>query len=174
VRKIEKGSGHPAASCTPYESRTFRPDMNPRPCMHCGASTIHPPATLDLLAPVCCEQCGANHGSWRSVENRTDATRSRGQPSSDLRSSRRVRSFLQGRIVFRDRTSAWACEIHDISATGARLTFAGRWPVPDEFELVLPLKRRGNLVRVVWQGKNCCGVRFLSLSAECDAAGSTS
>jgi hypothetical protein len=141
--------------------------------MQCGALTIHPPSTLDLLAPMCCEQCGANHGSWRSVENRTDATSSRRQPSSDLRSSQRVRSFLQGRIVFKDRTSPWQCEIQDVSATGARLTFNGQCPVPDEFELVIPRKRRENQVRVVWQKKNCCGVRFLSISAERDASGST-
>src|SRR5690348_2458934 len=65
------------------ETRTPRSEMNPRPCTHCGAPTIHPPSTLDLLAPMCCERCGANHGSWRSVENRPDATDLPSRPSSD-------------------------------------------------------------------------------------------
>src|SRR4051812_47239076 len=107
--------------------------MKPRRCSHCGAFSIRPPSTLDLQATVCCEQCGANHGSWRSVENPAGATaQPQSRLTSDLRSSRRVRSLIQGRVVFNNRNSTFDCTLRDSSETGARLTFSAHVPIPDE------------------------------------------
>jgi PilZ domain len=135
--------------------------MKPRRCSHCGTFSIRPPSMLDLQAPVCCEQCGANHGSWRSVENPAADTST--GPTSDLRSSRRSRSLLQGKVVFNNRSSTLDCTLRDSSETGARLTFSAHVPIPDEFDLEIPLRGRMHRVRVMWRRADSCRVQF------CDA-----
>jgi hypothetical protein len=142
--------------------------MKPRPCKACGALAILPPSTLDLQATVWCEDCGANHGSWRSVEKPLavekplgDGPLVRARPASDLRGSRRVRSFLQARVVFNNRSSTLDCTLRDSSESGAKLLFAAHVPVPDEFDLEIPLKARKHRARVMWRGQDSCGVQFL-------------
>jgi PilZ domain len=136
--------------------------MNPKLCKACGAPAVLPPSTLDLQANVWCEACGANHGSWRSVETPlSDNPLLRARPSSDLRTSQRVRSFLKATVVFNNRSSTLDCTLRDSSESGAKLLFAAHVPIPDEFDLEIPLKARKHRARVMWRTQDSCGVRFL-------------
>jgi hypothetical protein len=71
-----------------------------------------------------------------------------------------VRSLLQGRIVFNNRNSSLDCTLRDLSEKGAQLTFSAHVPVPDEFDLEIPLKGRKHRVQVMWRRAGRCGVEF--------------
>ena len=75
--------------------------MNPKLCKACGAPAVPRRRPWICRQMSGAEACGANHGSWRSVETPlSDNPLLRARPSSDLRTSQRVRSFLQsdGRV----------------------------------------------------------------------------
>jgi hypothetical protein len=122
--------------------------------------SVHPPANFDLSATVSCASCGADQGSWRSIEARGEPGHER-RPKSELRVASRIRSILAARIVFNRQCSTIECAVRDISATGARLLVSPHVAIPDEFHVEVPRKARTFRARLVWRRGEACGVRFV-------------
>jgi PilZ domain len=126
-----------------------------------------PPATMDLATPVSCLSCGASSGSWRALEiaeapaGKAERAGTARRPSSDLRSGSRARTLLGARIVFNNRHSTVDCTVRDLSAIGAKVLVSPHVPVPDEFDLHIPQKRRKHRARIMWRDAEACGVRFV-------------
>jgi hypothetical protein len=78
----------------------------------------------------------------------------------ERRESRRQKTLLAGKIIFGANRFAMDCSIRDLSAGGARLSFADPLGIPDEFELQLP--SRGTVFRaeVRWRRRREVGVKF--------------
>ena len=79
---------------------------------------------------------------------------------SDKRYSERFQCYIRGDIVLNDEEKL-ACEVRDISDTGARLLIGELGTVPDTFRLQVPRRRIDSRVRVMRRGKDDLGVRFL-------------
>ena len=122
---------------------------------------MHPPATFDLQASVFCSACGENYGSFRAVERAEAASESVARPSSDLRTAKRSRSLLGGKVVFNGRRSTLDCTLRDLSESGAKLIFSAHVPIPEEFDLEVPQKGRTHRARIMWRTADSCGVRFI-------------
>jgi len=88
------------------------------------------------------------------------AFRKRRVSGPELRKSPRRNVRYPAKIDVGDGSAAHACNLSDISATGARLTAAAAQELPDEFTLQLGAVRRK--CRVVWRSDNQLGVQFLS------------
>lgn len=78
----------------------------------------------------------------------------------DRRSSKRQKSFLQGRIFYNNRRTSVDCLVRDISDTGAKLVFSGAVTIPDVLELHLSNKADPCRARVQWRRGNEAGVDF--------------
>ena len=78
----------------------------------------------------------------------------------ERRESRRRKTLLAGKVIFGANRLAMDCAIRDLSAGGARLSFADPHGVPGEFELQLP--SRGTVFRaeVRWRRGREIGVKF--------------
>jgi PilZ domain len=136
--------------------------MKPRSCRRCGMPSVYPPSNFDLSAMVCCANCGADQGSWRSIEAcGGDKSTHQPRPKSELRHVNRIRSILAARIVFNRRCSTIECAVRDISATGARLLVSPHVAIPDEFHVEVPKKARTFRARLIWRRGEACGVRFV-------------
>lgn len=77
------------------------------------------------------------------------------------RSSSRVRTILQGRIVFNERFSLIECTVQDLSDTGAKIAFAHPVQIPPEFEFEIPKKNLSLRARVMWSKGKQHGVMFI-------------
>jgi hypothetical protein len=77
------------------------------------------------------------------------------------RSNKRVRTLLDGRIVFNDRFSLIECTVRDLSDTGAQIAFAHPIEPPPEFELEIPKKGLSVRARVMWSKGKQHGVMFI-------------
>lgn len=78
----------------------------------------------------------------------------------DKRKSERHPCFIRGEIVFAgDRRRA--CEVHDISDSGARLVTNHAEAIPDRFILEVPRRRIDSRVEVVRRSDKELGVKFL-------------
>jgi hypothetical protein len=122
---------------------------------------VLPPPNFELQAVVHCASCGEIQGTWRTIERAVAGSNSGTAPASDVRSSKRVRSIIGGKVVFNDRQSVVDCIIRDLSENGAKLVFSGHVQLPDEFDLELPMKERTYRARVMWRKAETCGVQFL-------------
>jgi hypothetical protein len=78
----------------------------------------------------------------------------------DQRSSKRHRTFLDGRIIFNNRCSVINCTVRDVSDTGARVAFGHIILIPTEFELEIPKKGLFVWARVMWSNGKEHGVKF--------------
>jgi hypothetical protein len=76
------------------------------------------------------------------------------------RSSERIQTFLEGRVVLDDCSSFIECTVWDISDTGARIGFLQPAEVPLEFELQIPREGASAQVRLVWSTGKEHGVAF--------------
>ena len=78
----------------------------------------------------------------------------------ERRESRRRKTLLAGKVIFGANRLAMDCAIRDLSAGGARLSFADPQGLPGEFELQLP--SRGTVFRaeVRWRRGREVGVQF--------------
>jgi hypothetical protein len=123
--------------------------------------SVYPPAGFDLQGSVFCSACGENYGSFRAAERIDGVTGDGSEPSTDLRTVKRARSLIEGKVVFNARRSTLDCVLRDLSATGAKLIFSAHVPVPDEFDLELPQKGRTHRARIMWRKLDTCGVRFI-------------
>lgn len=84
---------------------------------------------------------------------------------SDQRLSSRQRSLLRGVVYFAGNPCAVDCLVRDLSATGARIEFAGSSAVvTNSLELQIPLKAQRHHCRVVWRAGREIGVAFAEAS----------
>ncbi len=80
----------------------------------------------------------------------------------------RLRTMIQGRIVFNRGCSTMDCVVRDMAEGGARLQVAQAAAVPERFDLVLPLRHETHRAVVRWRREDEIGVAFEA------AAGQTS
>jgi hypothetical protein len=78
----------------------------------------------------------------------------------DQRSSKRHRTYLDGRIIFNNRCSVINCTVRDVSDTGARIAFSHVILIPIEFELEIPKKGLSVGACVMWSNGKEHGVKF--------------
>jgi hypothetical protein len=78
----------------------------------------------------------------------------------DQRSSKRSRTFLDGRIIFNNRSSVINCTVRDLSDAGARIVFGHAILIPTEFEFEIPRKGLSVWARVMWSNGREHGVKF--------------
>lgn len=83
----------------------------------------------------------------------------------ERRSGPRKRSFLQGRIIYNNRTSSVDCVVRDFTGTGARLSFSGSITIPETFELHIPNKQETYRARMRWNRGSEIGVTIDSPEA---------
>jgi hypothetical protein len=84
----------------------------------------------------------------RSVEGR-----------GERRGGARLRTLKEGRLLTSDRTSV-DCLIRDLSASGAKIAFAGPTAIPDEFRLLMKATNMLVPARLVWQRGLFAGIAF--------------
>jgi len=80
---------------------------------------------------------------------------------TERRQAARTRSLLGGVIAFNSRASTMDCQVRNISAAGAKVTFTNTAVVPDQFDLTIGRKDRSFRARMVWRNPNEAGVEFL-------------
>ncbi len=79
----------------------------------------------------------------------------------DRRREHRNRTYLGSQIAFNNRWSTIDGLVRNMSQSGARIEFADPVFVPDEFELVIPLKGHSRRARIVWREAKALGISFL-------------
>ncbi|WP_370675592.1 PilZ domain-containing protein [Pleomorphomonas sp. PLEO] len=79
----------------------------------------------------------------------------------DRRMERRGRTYLGGQVAFNNRWSTFDCLVRNLSQNGARIEFANPVFLPNEFDLIIPLKGNSRLVRVVWKQAKALGIAFV-------------
>jgi len=77
------------------------------------------------------------------------------------RSSNRLRTLLEARIVFNNRFSLIECTVRNLSQTGARIAFPHPIEIPPEFELEIPRREMSLRAKVVWSDGKEHGIRFI-------------
>jgi hypothetical protein len=82
-------------------------------------------------------------------------------PVEQRRASPRLRTLLEGHIVYNNRLSRMECTVRDLSEKGARLIFAQPVKVPAEFELQIPRKKLVRRAQIIWYDGQNHGVMFL-------------
>ncbi|OYU50403.1 MAG: hypothetical protein CFE31_02300 [Rhizobiales bacterium PAR1] len=78
----------------------------------------------------------------------------------DMRSSERNETLLQGQIVHSNGYSRTLCVIVDISDGGARIEIPTMVPIPEAFELLVPLRGAKYPAHIVWRHAREIGVSF--------------
>jgi hypothetical protein len=71
-----------------------------------------------------------------------------------------VRTIIQGRIVFNNRSATLDCIIRNLSETGAKLELSSSVMIPERFELVIPRKGETRRARIVWHRDELMGIAF--------------
>src|SRR5262245_10246327 len=80
----------------------------------------------------------------------------------EKRKAARSRTLLGGVIAFNKQASTMDCQVRNLSAGGAKVTFTNTAIVPDQFDLQVARKERSFRARMVWRSPNEAGVAFLS------------
>lgn len=73
----------------------------------------------------------------------------------------RSRTLLGGVIAFNNRASTMDCQVRNLSAGGAKVTFSNTAVVPDRFDLKIARKERSFRARMIWRAPDEAGVAFL-------------
>src|SRR4051812_20060515 len=68
----------------------------------------------------------------------------------ELRSSRRSRTLLDGRIVFDGGLSTVECTVVNVSDSGVQISLPHPINIPREFTLEIPKRKKSTRARVVW------------------------
>lgn len=76
----------------------------------------------------------------------------------ERRNERRRPTYLGGQVAFNNRWSTMECVVRNLSEGGARLDFAEPAFLPDDLELIIPLRGVTSSVRVVWRDARSLGV----------------
>jgi len=79
----------------------------------------------------------------------------------ERRHERRSRTYLGGQVAFNNRWSTMECLVRNLSEGGASLEFAEPSFLPDDLELIIPLRGCSSTARVVWRGARTLGVSFV-------------
>jgi PilZ domain len=79
---------------------------------------------------------------------------------SDRRNVQRTRVSRNAEIVLSQPGSKVHCTLHDLTNTGARLSVASTYQVPDTFELTLDQGHSRRPCRVKWRTDSVLGVSF--------------
>ncbi|MXQ10677.1 PilZ domain-containing protein [Microvirga makkahensis] len=77
------------------------------------------------------------------------------------RSSNRVRTLLDARVIFNNRFSLIECTVRNLSETGARIAFSHPTEIPPEFELEIPSRKISVKAKAVWSDGKEHGVAFI-------------
>ena len=80
----------------------------------------------------------------------------------EKRKASRSRTLLGGVIAFNNRASTMDCQVRNLSAGGAKVTFSNTAAVPDQFDLKIARKERSFRARMIWRAPNEAGIAFLS------------
>lgn len=81
---------------------------------------------------------------------------------SERRQEQRRRTYLGGLVAFNNRWSTMECLVRNLSASGARLEFADPAFIPDDVDLVIPLRGDSRRARVIWREQRTVGVTFVA------------
>lgn len=79
---------------------------------------------------------------------------------SERRQEQRRRTYLGGQVAFNNRWSTMSCVVRNLSEHGARLDFADPAFIPDDVDLIIPLRGDSRRARVVWREQRAVGVTF--------------
>jgi hypothetical protein len=79
----------------------------------------------------------------------------------EKRKAARSRTLLGGVIAFNSRASTMDCQVRNLSAGGAKITFSNTAAVPDQFDLKIARKDCSFRARMVWRAPNEAGIAFL-------------
>ena len=80
----------------------------------------------------------------------------------EKRKATRSRTLLGGVIAFKNCVSTMDCQVRNLSAGGAKVTFSNTAVVPDQFDLKISRKERSFRTRMIWRKLNEAGVAFLN------------
>jgi hypothetical protein len=80
---------------------------------------------------------------------------------TELRSSPRVSTYLNGRVTHHAQLTVWNCLVRNVSAGGARLIFQGAALVPNTIVLHVPRLGLRSRAQVRWRHGDECGVKFM-------------
>jgi hypothetical protein len=80
--------------------------------------------------------------------------------SAEARRSRRIRTFVGGKIVFRDGSVSFSCVVRDCSEHGAKIAIDASQPIPKRFYLITTKHRLAYDAEVVWRVGGSAGVKF--------------
>jgi hypothetical protein len=78
----------------------------------------------------------------------------------DRRTTQRQKTLLAGKVIYGANRFVADCAVRDLSAGGARLSFADPADIPDGFELHLPSRGTAFRVEVRWRKARQIGVKF--------------
>lgn len=90
-------------------------------------------------------------------------------PFTERRHTLRSRTFIGGRAIFHQRLSTLDCLVRNLSEDGALLVFPRIIPLPELFELYLPLRRESRMVRSRWSDRERMGVSFAATTRQDNA-----
>jgi hypothetical protein len=89
---------------------------------------------------------------------------------SELRGTRRQKSFLRGFVYFDKRRGVMSCLVRDLSDEGGRIIFSHTVTIPDVINLHIPQREQTFRAQVQWRRGDEIGLAF----AAADAAAATS
>lgn len=78
----------------------------------------------------------------------------------DNRPAARVRTILNGRIIFNRGAASLDCVVRNLSASGAKLETTSTVIVPEKFDLLIARKNETRRARIVWRNEREIGVAF--------------
>lgn len=81
-------------------------------------------------------------------------------PIVELRATPRRRTFLNGTILFPDRSRSLSCTLRNAGEGGARLDLAETIWVPPNFQIHVPQTGETRQARLVWRKPESVGIRF--------------
>jgi hypothetical protein len=84
----------------------------------------------------------------------------------ERREFQRGRTYLGGRLAFKNQYCAIDCLVRNMSRNGAKVVVQGTVLLPREFELTLPQKGESRRARIVWREQGEAGIAFLQPDAE--------
>ncbi len=79
----------------------------------------------------------------------------------ELRRARRMRTYVAGKIVFRDASCSVNCVVRDVSDTGARIAVAADRLLPERCYFVASKRESVFDAEIVWQRGDQRGLRLL-------------
>lgn len=92
-----------------------------------------------------------------------------GEEAVEKRPATRIRTIMNGRIIFNNRSATLDCLVRNLSETGAKLEVSGAVTVPDRFELDIPRKGERRRARIVWRREGEMGIAFEHAAAKAPA-----